>query len=320
MEKYELKYRPKTFDDMVGQTVNTRILESTLDDPFHTMIFQGTSGCGKTTAARIYGNMLNAHIIEVDGASNNGVDHMRELLELVRLSPLSNKYRVVIIDEAHMLSNGAWNSMLKAIEEPNDSAIWIFCTTEFHKVPKTIRGRAVTFKFYPVSNEVLIERMKYILEQEGESLNDLVLELLAENSNGQVRDAVKNLQLAVHTGVETEEQFNKLFGIPDINGMRAYIESTLSRSPANGLKVVHLLDVDLYDWKKGLETLLGDMMMAYYGIKPLRVTGTQFEKLTELSSKFNPRLYGLFLDKLARIRDAEDVKNRLITLCLVGVE
>ena len=320
IDRWELKYRPQSFAEVVGQTVNTRILESTIANPYHTMIFQGTSGCGKTTVARIYGNVLNAHILEVDAASNNGVDNMRGILELVRLSPLSNKYRVVIIDEAHMLSTGAWNSALKAIEEPNASTIWIFCTTEFQKVPTTIRGRSVTFKFYPVKADVIVGRLKIILGAEGQSLNDEVLYLIANNCNGQVRDAVKNLQQCVYTGVETEEQFNKLFGIPDLNGMRAYIESVLDRSPANGLKVLRNLEVDFYDWKMRLEGLLQEMMWANFGIQTLRAKGAQAEKLLAIAGLHSPRLFGLFLDKLARIRDSADAKTRLATICLVGVE
>lgn len=321
MEKWELKYRPQSFDEVVGQTVNAKILQSTLSDPYSTMIFQGSSGCGKTTCARIYGQMLNANIMEIDAASNNGVDNMREILEIVRLQPLSNKFRVVIVDEAHMLSNGAWNSALKAIEEPNSSTIWIFCTTEFNKVPTTIRGRATTFKFYPVKEEVLIGRMKYILEKEKQTLNDQVLALIASSSHGQVRDAVKNLQQCVYAGVETEDQFNKLFGIPDTNGMRAYIESTLTNSPANGLKVINKLDVDLFDWKCRLEELLQDMMFDVFGVKELKTKDPQLaDKLRELAKNFNPRVFGLFLDKLARITDARDTKTRLITLCLTGVD
>lgn len=320
MEKWELKYRPQTFDEVVGQTVNSRILESTLDDPYHTMIFQGTSGCGKTTLARIYGKLLNANVIEVNAADNNGVDDMRKVLELVRLSPLSNKFRVIIIDEAHMLSNGAWNSMLKAIEEPNESTVWIFCTTEFNKVPLTIRGRAVTFKFYPVKPEVIIERLKFILDKENSVVNDLVLSLVANNCKGQVRDAVKNLQQCVQLQVETEEQFNKVFGIPDINGMRAYIESTLTGDSKNGLDVIKRLTVDFYDWKVRLEGLLQDMMLARFGLQQLTGKDTQVEKLMGLTESFSPRVFGLFLDKLARITDAETARNKLITLCLVGVE
>lgn len=321
MEKWENVYRPKTFEDVVGQTVNTRILESTLSDPYHTLIFQGASGCGKTTCARIYANMLDAHLVEVDAASNNGVDNMREILDLVRLSPLTKKYRVVCVDEAHMLSNSAWNSALKAIEEPNNSTIWIFCTTEFNKVPNTIRGRAVTFKFYPVKEEVIVGRLKQILALEHKSLNDDVLSLIASNCNGQVRDAVKYLQQCVYAEVETEAQFNKLLGIPDTAGMRAYIESVLSKEPANGLKVIKRLDVDFYDWKCRLEILLQDMMLARFQVQELRVReANQLAKLRALYETYSPRVFGLFLDQLARITEARDAKTRLITLCLTGVD
>lgn len=321
MEKWENLYRPKTFDEVVGQTINTRILESTLDDPYHTMVFQGSSGCGKTTCARIYANMLNAHVVEVDAASNNGVDNMREILELVRLSPLTNKYRVIIVDEAHMLSKGAWNSALKAIEEPNDSTIWIFCTTEFNQVPTTIRGRAVTFKFYPVREEIIIQRLKRILELEGQYLGDDILELIVKNCRGQVRDAVKDLQQCVYSGVDTEEKFNKLFGIPDINGMRAYIQSVLSGQPLNGLRVIRKLEVDFFDWKCRLEALLIDMMYEKLGIQSMKVKNDkQHAAFVELYEEFSPRVFGLLLDKLARITDARDAKNRLLTLVLVGVD
>lgn len=323
MEDWALKYRPQTFSEVVGQKVNTKILESTLDDPYHTMIFQGSSGCGKTTSARIYGNMLKAHMIEVDAASNNSVDDIRRILELVRLAPLSNKYRVVIVDECHMLTPNAWNAALKAIEEPNSSTIWIFCTTEFKKVPDTIKGRAVTFKFYPLGHDTIVNYLKEILAKEGETLNDTVLTLIASNCKGQVRDALKMCQRCAYTGVETEDQFNKLFGIPDTAGMRAYIESVLGGDVPLGLQVINKLtsNVDFFDWKCRLEGLIQDIMFAVFGIDNLRVKSpSQADKLLSLAQNYSPRLFGLFLDKLARIVDSNDARTRLVTLILMGVE
>lgn len=227
----------------------------------------------------------------------------------------------VSVHNCHMLSNGAWNSALKAIEEPNDSTIWIFCTTEFNKVPNTIRGRSVTFKFYPVKEEVIIGRLKTILAAEGKECDDEVLRLIAANCNGQVRDAVKNLQQCVYSEVETEEQFNKLFGIPDTAGMRAFIKATLDKQPKNGLKVIRQLDVDFFDWKCRLEGILLDMMMAHFNIKAMKLRDEkQAAAFAEIYEEHSPRVFGLFLDKLARITDARDAKTRLITLCLTGVD
>ncbi len=125
--------------------------------------------------------------------------------------------------------------------------------------------------YYPVKEDVIIGRLKTILEAEGKELNDEVLRLIAGNCNGQVRDAVKNLQQCVYSEVETEEQFNKLFGIPDTAGMRAFIKSTLDKQPKNGLKAIKQLDVDFFDWKCRLEGVLLDMMMAHFNIQPMKL-------------------------------------------------
>ena len=161
---WALKYRPRVLDDLVGQDVNKEILKELVakDSLFGAMIFYGRSGCGKTTTARILVNELDAEIIELDGASNNGVDDARNIKDIASKLALTGKRKIIIIDEAHMLSRGAWNALLKAIEEPNSMTHFIFCTTEYRAIPATIRGRSHMFKFYSIEPEVLTNYAKHI--------------------------------------------------------------------------------------------------------------------------------------------------------------
>ena len=193
------KYRPKTFDEVIGQDSNIRILKKIIEQKAYTsaMIFGGSSGAGKTSTARIFANEVNQHKgspIEIDAASNSGVDNVREIIKSANERSLDSEYKIFIIDEAHMLSNSAWNAFLKGIEEPPAFTIFIFCTTEKNKIPDTIKNRCQVFNFNKISPKVLEHRLLYVCQQEGFTNYQDACNYISKISNGQARDALANLE------------------------------------------------------------------------------------------------------------------------------
>ena len=213
MEDWALKYRPQRLTELIGQEVNAEILSTLVKQNtlFNSMIFYGRSGCGKTTTARILVNELNAEVVELDAASNSGVDDARNIKDIASKLALTGKKKIIIIDEAHMLSKAAWNAMLKIIEEPNDKTHFIFCTTEYGAIPTTIKGRSQMFKFYSIPTEVQKEYVKGILLNEKAELDDRLIDFIIKESKGQMRDLLKNLQKAVETKIKNSRTDVKEF-------------------------------------------------------------------------------------------------------------
>ena len=172
-----VKYRPKTFDDVVEQEAIKDILTEQIEtNSFkHAYLFCGPAGCGKTTVARIFANDLNkgkGNPIEVDAASNNGVDNIREIIDNAKRKSLDSEYKVYIVDECHMLSTGAWNAMLKLLEEPPAGTIFIMCTTDPQKIPATILSRVQRYDFSKISLSKIADRLKMIIENENQELEE----------------------------------------------------------------------------------------------------------------------------------------------------
>lgn len=171
MKALALKYRPQKFEDVVEQGATVQILKKQLEENaiMNCYLFVGPAGCGKTTCARIMAKEINKGLgspIEIDAASNNGVENVRDIINGAQMKSLDSEYKVYILDECHMLSAGAWNAMLKLIEEPPMKTIFIFCTTDPQKIPATIISRVQRFDFQRIGFDSIVNRLNYILENE----------------------------------------------------------------------------------------------------------------------------------------------------------
>lgn len=239
------KYRPKTFSDVVGQEVVVKILKNSIlnNKISHAYIFSGPRGTGKTSIAKIFSKAVNClnttdgdlcnncenclqnideeiDIIEIDAASNNGVDEIREIRNNVKLMPVHLKYKVYIIDEVHMLSTSAFNALLKTLEEPPKHVIFILATTEFNKIPATVISRCQKFDFKKITNKQIEDRLKYILKQEKKSLNGEVISLIAKLSDGGLRDAINMLDQVISLekeNVTVDDVYNLIGDISEKN-------------------------------------------------------------------------------------------------------
>jgi len=211
------KYRPKNFNELIGQEHIKNILSNSikLGKIAHAYIFTGPRGTGKTSTAKIFAKTLNclnnsegiscedcelcksnvesADIIEIDAASNNGVDEIRTLRESVKVSPYNSKYKIYIIDEVHMLSNSAWNALLKTLEEPPKHVVFILATTEINKIPETVMSRCQRFDFSKIESSVMSEYLLNICKQENLEIEKIAIDEIVKLSDGCLRDALSYL-------------------------------------------------------------------------------------------------------------------------------
>ena len=197
-----VKWRPREWEDVCGQKSIIKILsrQVELDEIKNSYLFCGASGCGKTTLARIFANKINGYVgepIEIDAASNNGVDNVKNIIKAAQERSIDSKYKIYIIDECHSLTNQAWQAFLKCIEEPPTYTIFIFCTTDPQKIPATILNRVQRFNISRISLPQIINRLKYICEREGYTNYEEATEYIAKISDGGMRDAICTLEKCV---------------------------------------------------------------------------------------------------------------------------
>ena len=273
------KYRPSTWDKVIGQNhiVTTLINQIKTDTLGHAYLFTGTRGTGKTSSAKIFARAVNClspvngspcgkcavckglqsnnnvDIIEMDAASNNGVDEIRDLKESVHFQPSLGKYRVFIIDEVHMLSIGAFNALLKTLEEPPAHVIFILATTEVHKLPQTILSRCMRFDFRLVSQEELIELLKSIFDEENYPYDIQALEQLAIHGQGSVRDTLSLADMCISyspSGLKYEDVLEVL-GASDFDTLYTLAKAILTGDTATVIAKTE----EVYAKGKGLNTL-----------------------------------------------------------------
>ncbi len=276
-----LKWRPERFGEVVGQEGTVRILRNSVQkgETSHAYLFAGPRGTGKTSVARILAKALNCEdtddgepcnscsscrkidkgqaldIVEIDGASNRGIDKIRELREEVNFAPAELRNKVYIIDEVHMLTNQAFNALLKTIEEPPDRVTFIFATTEPEEVPATIISRCQVFEFKEISGEEIKERLAKVAESEGLEITDEGLGLISSRARGSMRDALVILEQVMGSGptgeVDKEDLF-ELLGLVEGETTQRFIDSLLADESG---KILDILD-DLVSRGRDLELFL----------------------------------------------------------------
>jgi DNA polymerase-3 subunit gamma/tau len=260
------KYRPGTFGDVIGQphVVQTLMNSIATKRIAHAFLFSGTRGVGKTTIARILAKALNCEqgptgtpcntcancleitqgtsvdVVEIDGASNTSVDDVREIRENVKFTPFRGQYRVYIIDEVHMLSNSAFNALLKTLEEPPAHVVFIFATTEIHKIPATILSRCQHYNFRRISKVEIVERLRHVAEQDGLAIEDRSLMALARASEGSMRDGLSLLDQIIAFGGKTirHQDLEALLGAVPQERVRAMIEAVVEQNSPKALQVI----------------------------------------------------------------------------------
>ncbi|MBV9760740.1 MAG: DNA polymerase III subunit gamma/tau [Acidobacteriaceae bacterium] len=264
------KYRPQGFGELIGQEHVQKTLTNAIatNRLAHGYIFSGQRGTGKTTVARILARCLNCvqgptpapcgvcsscleitagnsvDVIEIDAASNRGINEMREIRENVRYRPARDRYKIFIIDEAHQITKEAFNALLKTLEEPPEWVVFILCTTEAHEIPNTIASRCQHFSFRSVDFAELMNRMRYIAEQEGIEAGEEVLSVIAQAGEGSVRDSLSALDQAIACCGKTlnVQDVRALLGMLGEEPLRSVAEAVHARDGARMLEIVQELE------------------------------------------------------------------------------
>jgi len=315
------KYRPQTFKDVVNQEHVKTTLENAIAQNriAHGYIFSGQRGTGKTTIARILARCLNCaegptatpcgvcascleitgggtvDVIEIDAASNRGINEMRELRENVRYQPARDRYKVFIVDEAHQITNEAFNALLKTIEEPPPWAVFVLCTTEAHKIPATIASRCQHFSFRSVDFEALVERMAWICRQEGIEADSEALAVLAQAGEGSVRDALSALDQAIACcGAKLDaREVRALLGAFSLESLEMVAQALLDGDSRRMLEVVDELERNghnLQHFSRELARYFRNLLVARIageGTRLIAASAAQRQRLAEIAAKFS---------------------------------
>jgi DNA polymerase III subunit gamma/tau len=279
------KWRPQTFSDLVGQEHVCRTLQNAIDSGrvAHAFLFTGARGVGKTTAARLLAKALQCDegqktepcnncpacisitagnapdVFEIDGASNTGVDDIRELRENIKYLPSSCRFKIFIIDEVHMLSTNAFNALLKTLEEPPAHVKFIFATTEPHKVPVTILSRCQRFDFKRISLQKIVARLRYIADQEKIAITDIALTAIARKGDGSMRDSLSTLDqvLAFCGDNVSDDEVTGLLGVVDRRLLLETSRAVFSRDHQTAFDIIKRVDDQGYNMRQYCQELIG---------------------------------------------------------------
>ncbi len=325
------KYRPLKFDEVVGQEHITETLKNEIASgkTVHAYLFTGTRGTGKTTCAKILAKAINCldsndgqpclncasceriangedtDIVEIDAASNNGVDNIRELRDLINFTPSAAKYRVFIIDEVHMLSIGAFNALLKTLEEPPKHVVFILATTEVHKLPATILSRCQRLDFRRIDADVIKLRLKEIAEKENLTITDEAATLIASAADGGMRDALSILDLCASSARDIDEAIvENVCAMAGNDFLFELSECILNKQSNEALLLVDKLNNSSVDMMRLLSELTShfrDLMIVKTvtgNNKPVVCSKAKLARLEEIASKFSVKDIVYILDIL----------------------
>jgi len=331
------KYRPATFDGIVGQDHVTRTLRNALERGriHHAFLFTGARGVGKTTAARALARSLNCEhgptpapcgtclscteitagmspdLIEIDGASNNSVDDVRELREAVRYAPTHGRYKIYLIDEVHMLSKGAFNALLKTLEEPPAHVVFIFATTEPNRIPETILSRVQRFDFKRIPVVALVERLGEIALQEGATLSDNALRLIARAGEGSMRDAQSLLDLVIsYAGPEiSDDEVAETLGLIDRSLLYDTLAGLIEGRPDQCLDAID----QVYRYGYELSQFTGDLLellrnatftrLSKGARRHIDLSGDEMSRLDDLVQDVDPEVLTRTFAALLEVHD-----------------
>lgn len=314
------KYRPQTFSDLLGQEHVKATIESaiTKNRIAHGYIFAGQRGTGKTTVARILARCLNCaegptptpcgvcpsckeisaggspDVIEIDAASNRGINEMRELRESVRYRPSRDRFKVFIIDEAHQITNEAFNALLKTLEEPPEWVVFILCTTESHKIPITIASRCQQFSFRSVDFQALVDRMAWICEQEGIAADPEALAVLAQAGGGSVRDSLSALDQAIAAAGNRLEasEVRQLLGMFSVDSLDRVTQALIAQDPQALIEIVFELErsgQSMQHFVRELARYFRNLVVIKIGGPDVRLVPAsprELQHLTQVSAQF----------------------------------
>lgn len=337
------KYRPKNFSEILGQETTVLILKNAAiqNKIGHAYIFYGSRGTGKTTTARILAKVLNCKkreedkkfsslgepcneceickaidsnsfldVVEIDAASNRGIDEIRNLKESTKISPSIGKYKIYIIDEVHMLTGAAFNALLKTLEEPPQHVVFILATTEYEKLPATIISRTQRFLFKKLSALKIFEKLKEIKEKENINIDDESLELISRSAEGSLRDAESILdQLSSLTEKITVDFAEELIGKSSLKVIDQLAETILKNDLTNSLAYIKKLSEEGYNASQITKDLIAYLRKAivlninsnFEKYFQNDFTKEELKRLIELSKLVNLSKHTLFLKYLIRV-------------------
>ena len=338
------KFRPQTFEEMVGQEHITRTLRNQImaNRVGHAYLFNGGRGTGKTTSAKVLARAINClnpkdgercneceickaalngsltDIVEMDAASNNSVEDIRSIREEVNFLPTKAKYRVYIIDEVHMLSQGAFNALLKTLEEPPEHVKFILATTEPQKLPATILSRCQRFDFKSISNEDIIKRLEIVCKESNIEITKQALNIIASLAEGAMRDALSILERCVQDGENNidEDKIKELVGIPKITHIHSITEAIIKYNIDEAMESI----TKVLDEGKDLNNLLWevikyikDILMVKTGQKLTIYNETDFENLKKLADEVSKERAISLINELSKLEnDMKSSTQRLI--------
>lgn len=321
-------YRPQAFEDVVGQEHIIRTLKNQIENNNvgHAYLFSGTRGTGKTTTAKIFARAVNClesknqepcnecdvckdilhdnimDVVEIDAASNNSVDDIRELRESVKYSPAKAKYKVYIIDEVHMLSQGAFNALLKTLEEPPSYIIFILATTEPHKIPATILSRCQRFDFKRVTVQDMTSRMKIICQEEQIDVEDKALNLISRNSQGALRDALSILDQCISFSEDKilYKDVVELLGTVNVEQLFELAQYIIEQNTKESLKILN----EFVLWGKDIRNLINDLIDHFRNLMVCKVSIELEEIISlpeEIISQLNEQAKSVDINDLIRV-------------------